>query len=222
MKLAPIACAASFCLPAPGRGAGGSKTITKTTISLGTATAGQQLSGLWQCIRGNPECGRSRRSRSSRATPRAPTKTSRCWNPTTRHSAGGRRALLRSGRTPTKLKILTAMYSSPACSWCAPTGPTRPSRISSASRSRCAPRARACRSCRAAVYDGMSGRGFQVDLSRSCRRWPRHGAGRPCGRAGGAAMSGRVLLPWRKRPAAHGSLRPTPARSRASAPSIHS
>jgi TRAP transporter TAXI family solute receptor len=56
--------------------------------------------------------------RSSRATPRAPTKTSRCWNPTSSTSRWwpgepSYEAFMGIGRAATKLKILTAMYSSP-------------------------------------------------------------------------------------------------------------
>jgi uncharacterized protein len=58
-------------------------------------------------------------------------------------------AFMGIGRAPTRLKILTAMYSSPACSWCAPTARTGTFAISSASRLRSAPRDRDCRSCRA-------------------------------------------------------------------------
>jgi len=53
------------------------------------------------------------------------------------------------GRSRTSAKILTAMYSSPGSSWCAPTVPVEPSAISWASRLPSAPRGRGCRSCRA-------------------------------------------------------------------------
>ena len=65
-----------------------------------------------------------------------------------------------------------------------------------------------------------AGRGFQVDLSRPRRRRPGHGAGRPRrGAVGRRHRLARFQDAWRKAPAAPASSRPTPARSPRSAPS---
>ena len=58
-------------------------------------------------------------------------------------------AFMGIGRAATRLKILTAMYSSPGMFVVRADSPYKTIAISSASRSRSAPRARACRSCRA-------------------------------------------------------------------------
>ena len=79
--------------------------------------AGRRLSALRQCLCRGHECSRSDACRSSRATPRAATRTFRCWKRASSISRLSRASLpMRpSGHRPaaTHLKILTAMYSSP-------------------------------------------------------------------------------------------------------------
>ena len=96
----------------------GGKAIPKTTISLGTATPGGGFPLYGNAFAEVDERGRSGARRSSRATPRAATRTFRCWRRASSIIAlvagePAYEAFMGIGRPRDQLKILTAMYSSP-------------------------------------------------------------------------------------------------------------
>ena len=132
-------------------------------------------------------------------------------------------AFMGIGRSPTSLKILTAMYSSPGMFVVRADSPykTHPRSRRPAGRVRrqglrpADPVALHARRSRP-----EAGRGFQVDLSRPRRRRPGDGAGRPRrGAVGRRHRLARIRDDGRRAPAARGSSRRMPTRSRASGPS---
>jgi uncharacterized protein len=152
MNITRIACAAVLLLGNAAAQDGG-KVIQKTTISLGTATPGG----------GFPLYGNAFAEIMNEADPTLliePRNTKGSNENIPLLEAGqldiglvagepSYEAFMGIGRPPTKLKILTAMYSSPGMFVVRATVRTRPFAISSASRWRSAQRAPAFRSCRA-------------------------------------------------------------------------
>ena len=153
MKLAWLVCAAMLLAAGHAEAQEGGKTISKTTISLGTATPGGGFP-----LYGNAYAEAINAAEPSLAIEPRNTKGSNENIPLMEAGqldialvAGepAYEAFMGIGRPATPLKILTAMYSSPGMFVVVPTAPTRPSAIWLASRWRSAPRAPACRSCHA-------------------------------------------------------------------------
>ena len=135
-------------------------------------------------------------------------------------------AFMGIGRAPTKLKILTAMYSSPGMFVVRADSPYKTIRDLVGKPVAFGAKGSGLPILSRYMLDGIGlkqDEDFQVDLSRPRRRRPGDGAGRPRrGAVGRRHRLARICRDGGKRPAARGSSRPTPARSRASAPSTPS
>ncbi len=118
MKLAWMICAALLLAAGHAAAQEGGKTISKTAISLGTATPGGGFPLYGDALAEVMNAADPALRDHARATPRAATRTFRCWRRASSISppvAGepAYEAFMGIGRPATPLKILTAMYSSP-------------------------------------------------------------------------------------------------------------
>ena len=129
-------------------------------------------------------------------------------------------AFMGIGRPAIRLKILTAMYSSPGMFVVRADSPYKTIRDLVGLPVAFGARGSGLPILSRYVLDGIGlkqDEDFQVDLSRSRRRRPGHGAGwTGRGAVGRRHRLARFCRPWPPAPAARVSSRPTPARSRAS------
>ncbi len=170
----------------------------------------------------------TRRCRSSRATPRAARRTSRCWKKGELdiglvQGEAVHEAFAGIGRPPANLLIIAAMYSSPGMFVVRADSPYKT--IADLKGKPVAMGAQGFgpgdpRPLRHRRHRPRRRARLPADLSRSRRRRPGDGARRP--RRGAVGRRHRLAglrRRWRKRPAARASSRPTPTRSTASSPS---
>lgn len=139
MKIISVICVGLALLSGSAAAQEGGKPIPKTTISLGTATPGGGFplygNNFAQAMN-EADAALSIEPRNTKGSyENIPLLESGSLDLALVAGEPAYEAFKGIGRPATRLKILTAMYSSPACSWCARTVPTRPSAISSENRS---------------------------------------------------------------------------------------
>jgi TRAP transporter TAXI family solute receptor len=226
MKLAGIACAGLLLFAGGATAQEGGKAITKTTISLGTATPGGGFPVYGNAFAevmnaADPGLGIEPRNTKG-SSENIPLLESDQLDIALVAGEPSYEAFMGIGRAPTKLKILTAMYSSPGMFVVRADSPYKTIRDLVGQPVAFGAKGSGLPILSRYMLDGI---GLKQDEDFKSIYLDRAGDGPAMvqtaapRRCGARASAGPVLPRWRKRRAAHASSRPTPARLRASVPS---